>query len=382
MMRFESGQLQQYLMKLEQKKVTGVLTLVVDLPQPDQQRQMLIALRQGHITFAGENLMSPINFVKFIAHELGATFLDPALKVVQPRIQNKESVQEILDLVCRFGLFTWESVEAMMQKQVVMALELVLPYGGGMDFKGNHPFDLSYSSLENFELQQLLPKLQERSPIWNSLKKGVAGIDSVPSLLTSNQNDIESTEIRDHLSEWVDGERSLGTIALSLRQDPLELAKRYFQFSRKGWIKFEEAAVSTPSSNYSGGTAKSEMPIVLSVDDSPVVQTVIKRSICDKYEVILANNAVDALNMLNSHPVSLLLLDVTMPDIDGLELCRTIRSINKFKDLPVVMLTAKDGILDKVKGQFAGSTHYLTKPIDREKLLTVLEKYIPQAVIA
>ena len=382
MMRFESGQLQQYLMKLEQKKVTGVLTLVVDLPQPDQQRQMLVALRQGHITFAGESLMSPINFVKFIAKELGATFLEPALKVVQPRIQNPESVQEILDLVCRFGLFTWDSVEAMMQKQIVMALELVLPYGGGMDFKGNHPFDLSYSNLHHFQLKEIFPKIQERSPIWNSLKKGISSIDTVPTLLAQNQDDIESTEIRDHLSQWVDGNRSLGSIALSLKQDPLELAKRYFQFSRKGWIKFEESAISSMTSGPLSVPGASEMPIVLSVDDSPVVQTVIKRSICDKYDVILANNAVDALNMLNSHPVSLLLLDVTMPDIDGLELCRTIRSISKFKDLPVVMLTAKDGLLDKVKGQFAGSTHYLTKPIDREKLLAVLEKYIPQAVIA
>jgi DNA-binding response OmpR family regulator len=44
-----------------------------------------------------------------------------------------------------------------------------------------------------------------------------------------------------------------------------------------------------------------------------------------------------------------------------------------------VMVTAKDGLLDKMKGQFAGSTHYLNKPVDREKLLPVLEKYIVKA---
>jgi twitching motility two-component system response regulator PilG len=69
-----------------------------------------------------------------------------------------------------------------------------------------------------------------------------------------------------------------------------------------------------------------------------------------------------------------------MPDIDGLELCRTIRAMTKFKQLPIIMLTAKDGIVDRVKGQFAGSTQYLAKPVDREKLLPVLEKYIPQVV--
>jgi twitching motility two-component system response regulator PilG len=114
------------------------------------------------------------------------------------------------------------------------------------------------------------------------------------------------------------------------------------------------------------------------VDDSKIVQTMITRAISDVYDVWLANNAIDALNILQQQNVALLLLDVTMPDIDGLELCRTIRAMSQFKELPIIMLTAKDGIIDKFKGQFAGSTQYLTKPVDREKLLPVLEKYIPQ----
>ena len=94
------------------------------------------------------------------------------------------------------------------------------------------------------------------------------------------------------------------------------------------------------------------------------------------YAAIAFSVIVEALNILNTRKVELLLLDVTMPEIDGLELCRTIRSIGKFKDVPVIMLTAKDGLIDKVKGQFAGATHYMAKPVDREKLLPILEKYI------
>lgn len=381
MMRFEPGQLPQYLMKLEQKQVNGVLSLTLDLPQPNQSRTMLLALRNGKITCATTRFMAPIELVTFIAKRLGTTFLDPALKVVQPRVQNPDSVQEMLELICRFGLFSWESVENILQSQVVSALELILPYGGGMDFNAKHPFDLAYPHKQGFSLQELLDRLKDRAPTWFSLKKSIAGVDAVPLLKEDVQATIESDEIRAHLNQWVDGKRSLGTIALSLQHDPLELAKRYFQFYRKGWIEFERSPEQIAEAA-SKEEPTNSLPIVLSVDDSPVVQTVIKRSISDRYQVLLANNAVDALNMLNSHSVALLLLDVTMPDIDGLELCRTIRNISKFKDLPVVMLTAKDGLIDKVKGQFAGSTHYLTKPIDRDKLLTVLEKYIPQAVIA
>ncbi|MEO1182119.1 MAG: response regulator, partial [Cyanobacteria bacterium J06636_28] len=76
------------------------------------------------------------------------------------------------------------------------------------------------------------------------------------------------------------------------------------------------------------------------------------------------------------------LLDVTMPDIDGLELCRTIRGIGRFRDLPIIMLTAKDGVFNKIRGQIVGSTHYLTKPVERSKLLEILDKYVPSKVMS
>ena len=68
-----------------------------------------------------------------------------------------------------------------------------------------------------------------------------------------------------------------------------------------------------------------------------------------------------------------------MPDIDGLELCRTVRGIGRFQNLPIIMLTAKDGVFNKIRGQIVGSTHYLTKPIDWKKLMAILNKYVPVA---
>lgn len=379
MMRFEPGQLKQYLAKLEKKQVTGVLTIKVNLPPAKQTRTLFIALQQGNITFAGAKLMAPVELVTFIAQKLGSHFLEPALKVVQPRIKDPDSVQEIVELICQFGLFSWESVESIMREQSIIALELACPYGGEMEFNANHIFNLSYPDIHGIQFRELAKALAERASVWASMNNTIEHIDAVPTL-NEPLGAIGSQDITSHLTKFVNGENSIGTIALRLRQDPLQLAKRYLQFARKGWISFKTSTLKSMLTESSVMDSDTPLPIVLSVDDSAVVQTVIKRSISDRYQVILANNAVDALNLLNSHTVALLLLDVTMPDIDGLELCRTIRSISKFRDLPVVMLTAKDGLLDKVKGQFAGSTQYLTKPIDRDKLLTVLEKYIPRAI--
>ncbi|MGI0485005.1 response regulator [Pantanalinema rosaneae CENA516] len=119
---------------------------------------------------------------------------------------------------------------------------------------------------------------------------------------------------------------------------------------------------------------------VLAVDDSPVMQELIRRALVSHYQVLVADNAVDALSTLSREDIIVLLLDVSMPDIDGLELCRTIRNLPQFQALPIVMLTARDRAFDKIQGRLAGATEYLTKPFDAEQLCAVVGKYIKTGV--
>ncbi|MBD1925812.1 response regulator [Trichocoleus sp. FACHB-90] len=119
-----------------------------------------------------------------------------------------------------------------------------------------------------------------------------------------------------------------------------------------------------------------DLPAILVVDDSPVMQTLLKKALEKKYKVLLADNAVDALSAIYHQPIEILLLDVSMPGVDGLELCRTIRSLPQFHHLPIIMLTARDGVFDKVQGRIAGATEYLTKPFDVEQLRQVVGSFV------
>lgn len=121
---------------------------------------------------------------------------------------------------------------------------------------------------------------------------------------------------------------------------------------------------------------ESQSPTILAVDDSPVMQDLVKRALSSEYRVLVADNAVDALSIIYHDQVSLLLLDVTMPGIDGLELCRTVRNIPQFQELPIIMLTARDGMFDKVQGRLAGATEYLTKPFHSEQLCQVVKTFL------
>lgn len=119
-----------------------------------------------------------------------------------------------------------------------------------------------------------------------------------------------------------------------------------------------------------------QVPKILAVDDSVVMQEMVKRALEEEYQVLVAGNAVDALAMIYHEKVSLLLLDVSMPGIDGLEFCRTVRNLPQFHDIPIIMLTARDKLFDKVQGRLAGATEYLTKPFEVNQLRQVVAKFI------
>jgi len=117
-------------------------------------------------------------------------------------------------------------------------------------------------------------------------------------------------------------------------------------------------------------------PNILAVDDSPVMQKTIQKILGHTYRVLSVDNALDALNTIYSEKISVMLLDVSMPDIDGLEVCRTIRSLPQFEGLPIIMVTARDKAFDRVQGKMAGATEYLTKPFSPETLLEVVGRYV------
>ncbi len=112
----------------------------------------------------------------------------------------------------------------------------------------------------------------------------------------------------------------------------------------------------------------SQQPTILAVDDNPIMQEILQQALANEYNVLVADNAQDALSLMYHQPIAMLLVDVCMPGIDGLELCRTLRSMPQFCDIPIMLVTAKDRVFDKVQGHLAGANAYLTKPFELEQL--------------
>ena len=117
---------------------------------------------------------------------------------------------------------------------------------------------------------------------------------------------------------------------------------------------------------------------ILVVDDEPAVREAIERALrLDGYDVELAADGAEALLAVAAHTPDAMVLDVLMPQVDGLQVCRRLRGGGD--RLPILMLTARDAIGDRVGGLDAGADDYLVKPFALDELLARLRALLRRA---
>lgn len=109
---------------------------------------------------------------------------------------------------------------------------------------------------------------------------------------------------------------------------------------------------------------------ILVVEDDTEVMDLIRTALSFKeYSVVEATSGANAVQLAKEHTPDLIIMDLNLPDLDGLEVCRRVKSDDATKAIPVIMLTARDGVADIVKGLEAGANDYVTKPFEVMELM-------------
>ena len=115
---------------------------------------------------------------------------------------------------------------------------------------------------------------------------------------------------------------------------------------------------------------------VLVIDDSKIIQrtagTLLKMVGC---EVLTANDGFEALSVIVDSRPDLIFVDIMMPRLDGYQTCALIKHNDLYRDVPVIMLSSKDGLFDRARGRIVGSDQYLTKPFSRDELLDAVRQF-------
>jgi two-component system, chemotaxis family, response regulator PixG len=184
---------------------------------------------------------------------------------------------------------------------------------------------------------------------------------------------------------------TLRELAGVMKQDWITLARGMSQYVQFGIINFNElpdlVATGLKAVTPLSSLGSLESKRVLCVDDSVQVchalEGLLKKLGC---QVRSVQDSVHALPALLDYQPDLIFLDLIMPVVGGHELCGQIRRISTFKNVPIIILTGNDGIVDRLRSKVTGASEFMAKPIDDEKVMSTVLSYLgapaPMLVVA
>ncbi|MEN9217508.1 MAG: response regulator [Gloeomargarita sp. DG_2_bins_126] len=156
---------------------------------------------------------------------------------------------------------------------------------------------------------------------------------------------------------------------------PLELATRMRGLVGAGTLlslPFQRSTVAVENS-----PPPPPKPVIACIDDSKAVQRQVQMTLeLEGYDILAITEPARALTTLVRRRPQVILMDINMPDIDGYELCRMLRQSRQLKDVPIVMLTGRDGLIDRLRAQLVGANSYLTKPFAPQQLTQAVQKLL------
>ena len=200
------------------------------------------------------------------------------------------------------------------------------------------------------------------------------------------------------LTKLVDGRRTIRSIALELQQPLLDLTTFFVQYVNAEMMSFveiqqveakdslEPKADKTEKSHkiqqlFAGNLSayespEEDRPLVVCIDDSPTICTQMRQIITEEgCRFVDIQDPITAIPQLLKIKPDLIFLDLIMPVVNGYELCAQIRRISIAKDIPIVILTGQDGIIDRVRAKIVGASDFIAKPVHRERVKSILFKY-------
>ncbi|NJP09204.1 MAG: response regulator [Leptolyngbyaceae cyanobacterium RU_5_1] len=241
--------------------------------------------------------------------------------------------------------------------------------------------------LTTLEIAPLLARTMKQVQIWKQLHPYVQSPEQCPMI--ANPEILKKTlsnRTLNKLAGFVDGKTSIRQIARYLNRDILTVANAIYPYVEQGVLQLtypvsngQSRGVTTKLAHPSELESYRDVrkPKILCVEDGDAVRETV-RSILSQhgYDVTTIGNPLDALSLVFRLNPDLVLCDIAMPELDGYEVCAMLRKSSMFRQTPIVMLTGKDGFIDRVRARMVGATDYLTKPFGESELLMLVEKYM------
>ncbi|MEM6254618.1 MAG: response regulator [Cyanobacteria bacterium P01_D01_bin.156] len=181
------------------------------------------------------------------------------------------------------------------------------------------------------------------------------------------------------VSRWMQGNLTLWDIAAQTQRSLSDVIKLLVPFIYQGWVELLPIDDIPSPYTYRHIThpLKKTKGLVACIDDSPLVSRVMAELLQPlNYEVLSITRPVEQISTLTQHRPDLIFLDLMMPNISGYELCKFLRNTQEFYKTPIIILTGRDGMIDRMRAKMAGADDFLPKPPAPDKVAQLLQKHV------
>jgi two-component system, chemotaxis family, response regulator PixG len=250
--------------------------------------------------------------------------------------------------------------------------------------------------------EKVLAQSQVMWQEWQTQKLGNISPNKTPIIRHPVQLYRQTTPIiYQNLVQVITGKRTLREIALEIGEDLLLITRSLIRHIQTGIIELIDLPdlvplqldrKSLPASKVAAIASRSNLTIVrtpsmpselapsklvICIDDHPQICESMRSIVTDAgFRFISIQDATQALPRLLENKPDLIFLDLIMPKINGYEICGQIRRISALNQIPIVILTGKDGLLDRVRSKVVGASEFICKPITRQAIESSLTKYL------
>lgn len=240
------------------------------------------------------------------------------------------------------------------------------------------------------DISTLKEEFSQNLQKWQNFLDEIESPYQRPYFFNYRASESASNTLLGKLSKYMRG-YSIHQLAKIIKQDDLKLARMLYSSLQSGEICLREPKspwdnlpkipkISTPKRQEPVNSAQAvsqKTYKIACVDDSPTILREMQRLLeGDTYEITKIDSPIEAASTLFQVKPDLILMDISMPEINGYKLCSLLRNSNALGRVPIIMVTSRTGVIDKVRAKTVGATDYLTKPFTRGTLLTMIEKYL------
>jgi twitching motility two-component system response regulator PilG len=356
-------------------------TTVAALPHGRVTRSWLIFFTNGQIVYAGDPdagadrlqdllqrhqievdwpKMAVADQVRRNAPEYGYLWT-----MIEQRLIEPDLAKTLLDTMIRETVF-----------------EILSLHQGTFVFEVGHPLLPQLMSLETSPLIAAgMKQVQE----WKQFYPQIQSLEQYPVIVDGAAlgQALPAATVK-ALVQYADQQLSLRQLARALNRDITTVARAIYPCIQRGWLTLGSRSLPHPPPppvDQTTDDPADRAAQIVCIDDAMMIGQLIASMLEPKgYRVSPICDPIAALGQLFHQPPQLILCDIEMPHLDGYELCAMLRQSSQFHQTPIVMLTGKDGLIDRVRAKMVGATDYLAKPFKEEELVMIIERYLTPAV--